>query len=563
MSSTSKFVAYSGLRRTQSPALTVKSNAKVAGRKVKTSMSATLDRPARSANLKVASFDFDTKVFEKEKVNLAGNDEYIVRGGRDKFPLLAKAWENVKQVGVIGWGSQGPAQAQNVRDTIEAAGLDIKVKIGLRSGSKSYDEARAAGFTEESGTLGGVQDVVASSDLLLLLISDAAQAELYPEILSNMKSGATLGLSHGFLLCAMQIDGAEFRKDISVVAVCPKGMGPSVRRLYEQGKEVNGAGINASFAVQQDVDGRATDIALGWSIALGSPFTFCTTLTSEYTSDIFGERGILLGGVHGLVETLYRRYTFFGMGEEEAFINTVESITGPISKLISRKGMLAVYESFDEAGKQEFLKAYSAAYYPCMDIHYECYEEVASGNEVRSVIMAGRRFSPQNGMPGFPMGKIGKTRMWEVGKKVRANRSDEAVPIHPFTAGAYVAMMMSQVEVLLRKGHSYSEICNESIIEAVDSLNPYMYANGVSFMVDNCSTTARLGARKWAPRYDYNISQQSFPAVDDNTPIDAALLEDFLSHPVHKAQAVCAELRPTVDIAVTAQSKGVRPELRE
>jgi hypothetical protein len=85
-------------------------------------------------------------------------------------------------------------------------------------------------------------------------------------------------------------------------------MGPSVRRLYEQGKTVNGSGINASFAVHQDIDGRATDIALGWSVALGSPFSFLTTLTEEYKSDIYGERGILLGAVHAIVETLVRRY---------------------------------------------------------------------------------------------------------------------------------------------------------------------------------------------------------------------------------------------------------------
>ena len=64
---------------------------------------------------------------------------------------------------------------------------------------------------------------------------------------------------------------------------------------------MNGSGINASFAVHQDATGDATDVALGWSIALGSPFTFATTLEMEYRSDIFGERGILLGGVHGIV----------------------------------------------------------------------------------------------------------------------------------------------------------------------------------------------------------------------------------------------------------------------
>ena len=89
-----------------------------------------------------------------------------------------------------------------------------------------------------------------------------------------LQPGATLGLSHGFLLGVMKNDGADFRNDIDVVLVAPKGMGPSVRRLYEQGKTVNGAGINASFAVHQDYTGKATERALGWAMALGSPFMF-------------------------------------------------------------------------------------------------------------------------------------------------------------------------------------------------------------------------------------------------------------------------------------------------
>ena len=201
-----------------------------------------------------------------------------------------------------------------------------------------------------------------------------------------MKPGATLGLSHGFLLGVMASDGETFREDINVVLVAPKGMGPSVRRLYEQGKDVGGSGINASFAVHQDATGNATDIALGWSVALGSPFTFATTLEMEYRSDIFGERGILLGGVHGIVESLYRRYVKDGMSEEDAFKNTVECITGPITKTISTKGIKAVYEAVSD--KAEFMKAYSASYMPCKDILYECYEEVQSTNEIRSVVMA-------------------------------------------------------------------------------------------------------------------------------------------------------------------------------
>src|SRR5205085_8767400 len=147
-------------------------------------------------------------------------------------------------------------------------------------------------------TLGEMFKVIAESDMVLLLISDAALAEDYAKVFEKLKPGATLGLSHGFLLGHLRSVGADFPKDINVIAVCPKGMGPSVRRLYVQGKSVNGAGINASFAVEQDIDGRATDLALGWSVALGSPYTFQTTLESEYKSDIYGERGILLGAVH-------------------------------------------------------------------------------------------------------------------------------------------------------------------------------------------------------------------------------------------------------------------------
>ncbi|CAN6706697.1 unnamed protein product [Malus baccata var. baccata] len=283
------------------------------------------------------SLDFDTSVFTKEKINLAGHNEYIVRGGRDLFHLLPDAFKGIKQIGVIGWGSQGPAQAQNLRDSLVEAKSDIVVKIGLRKGSRSFAEARAAGFTEENGTLGDIWETISGSDLVLLLISDSAQADNYEKVFSHMKPNSILGLSHGFLLGHLQSVGLDFPKSFSVIAVCPKGMGPSVRRLYVQGKEINGAGINSSFAVHQDVDGRATDVALGWSVALGSPFTFATTLEQEYKSDIFGERGILLGAVHGIVESLFRRYTENGMSEDLAYKNTVECITGIVSRTISAK----------------------------------------------------------------------------------------------------------------------------------------------------------------------------------------------------------------------------------
>src|SRR5919204_1806939 len=305
-------------------------------------------------------WDFSSKVFETQVIRLGDTEERIVRGGRDRFALLPKAFEGIKQIGVVGWGSQGPAQAQNLRESL--AGTDIKVKVGLRPGSASMAQARAAGFTEDNGTLGEMFAVIRESDMVLLLIADAAQGAQYKEIFAALKPGATLGLSHGFLLGHLENEGAKFPANINVIGVCPKGMGPSVRRLYVQGKEINGAGINSSFAVVQDVNGKATDQAIGWAIALGSPYTFQTTLESEYKSDIYGERGILLGAVHGIIESLYRRFVSQGMSREDAFLNSSESITGPISKTISKRGILAVYEDLDAAGKAVFEDAYAATY---------------------------------------------------------------------------------------------------------------------------------------------------------------------------------------------------------
>ncbi len=487
---------------------------------------------------------FKSDIFATENITLAGTSEMIVRGGRDKFALLPKAFAGIKQIGVIGWGSQGPAQAQNLRDSLE--GTSVKVKIGLRAGSSSMAKAADAGFTEAGGTLGEMYEVVAESDLILLLISDAAQIDHYEQIFATMKDGATLGLSHGFLLGYLESIGAYFPKNINVIGVCPKGMGPSVRRLYVQGKQINGAGINTSFAVEQDIDGRATDIALGWAVGLGAPYVFLTTLGREYRSDIFGERGILLGAVHGLVEALYRRFVMEkGMKEKDAFTASVENVTGPLSRTISHDGILAVYKQLDAEEQKIFEKIYSHAYRPAFDILLECYEEVSCGNEIRSVYMAGQRFSR------FPMGTIDGTSMWRVGEQVRAARPDTPPPVNPFTAGVYCAVMMAQIDLLIEKGHCLSEVCNESVIEAVDSLNPYMHFKGVAYMVDNCSTTARLGSRKWAPRFDYNISQQAFVDYDLDKAVDNKLIEAFKAHTIHDALATCAGLRPSVDISLT------------
>ncbi|MDT0485991.1 ketol-acid reductoisomerase [Streptomyces doebereineriae] len=488
----------------------------------------------------MTSTTYTSGVFALETMDVPGGTETVLRGGRHLFPLLPQAFAGVRRIGVLGWGPQGRAQALNLRDSL--AGTDIRVAVGLRPGSRSAADARTHGFTEEDGTLGDWLTVAADSDLVVLLIADAALAAHHPEIFAVLKPGAAIGLSHGFLLGHLRETGGEFPAGHPVIAVCPKGMGDSVRRLYQQGADVNGAGINSSFAVHADPDGRAVDLALGWSVALGSPYTFRTTLHSEYLSDIVGERAILLGAVHGIVETLYTRYRLAGDDEATAYERSCENVTGPIARTISHSGLRAVRDGLSPSGRETFDRAYTATYGPAREIVAEIYDEVADGTELRSVVLAERRLGAR------PMSEIGGSPMWGVGEKVRARRGERELPVEPFTAGVFVATMVAQIDEFAERGHPWSEIVNESVIEAVDSLLPYMHARDVAHMVDNCSRTARLGARRWGPRFQAACEQIAYPAAE--LPADESLVRAFVSHSAHEALAAAAKLRPSVDISV-------------
>jgi ketol-acid reductoisomerase len=486
---------------------------------------------------------FESQIFPVETIELDGVKESFLRGGRNLFPLLPRALAGIKQIGVIGWGSQGPAQAQNLRESLQGTG--IRVAVGLRASSESLAEARTAGFSESDGTLGEMFEVIRGSDLTILLISDGAQAQLHRQVFDALRPGSTLGLSHGFLLAYLETVGERFPSTINVVGVCPKGMGPSVRRLYEQGRQVNGAGINTSFAVEQDLDGKATDVALAWSVALGAPYTFKTTLKSEVVSDLFGERAILLGAVHGVVEALYHRYLDEGGTPEEAFSRACESVTGPIRRTISTHGLIGIDEHLDADGRRDFRRAYDSTYSAFRGLMAEIYEEVVSGNEIRSVVMSTNRLRE------FPFTNVQGSPMWSAGDEVRRRRGQLETEIDGFTAGTFCGAMMAQVDVLVEHGHPYSEIANESIIEAVDSLLPYMHARGVAYMVDNCSTTARLGTRKWGPRFQATLEQVVFPTLKSRENTPSELPERFLVHPVHEVLHQLGEMRPAVDIAVS------------
>lgn len=484
-----------------------------------------------------------SSVFKLDTVEFTGGTEQILRGGRDKFPLLHQAFAGVKQIGFIGWGSQGPAQSQNLRDTLKSIGSDIVVKVGLRDGSESFAKAREAGFSEEDGTLGEMFEVIADSDIVIVLISDGAQAEGWRDILGAMKPGATLGLSHGFLLGYLESQGSSFPSDISVIMMAPKGMGRSVRLLYEQGAETEGAGINSSVAVVNDVDGRALDYALGWAVGTGSPATFFTTMKQEVISDLFGERAMLLGGLWGASEALYRHFLAAGIEPEQCFLASAKGITSTVSEMISKLGLRGCAEEFAVLGYGEIFDiGYSTAYPAMRSVMLEIYENVASLREIVEVVEETGKLARS------PMPSIETSDMWRVAREsgLYAAKPD-AVEGLAFSAGVYIAGIMAQMSILRERGHCASEIVNESLIEAIDSLNPFMDKRGVSYMVDNCSTTARLGARKWGPKFAEALHRvfSSGPVVDPQ------LLKEFVGDPIHSDIDTCFGFRPPVKIAVS------------
>ena len=145
------------------------------------------------------SSEYISNIFLSNKYVFKGKEEIVYKGGNKQTFLLNSVFKDVNSLGIIGWGPQAKAQACNLQDTFNLRNIDTKITIGLRNESKSIEKAKQAGFSTNT-----IENVSKESDLLLFLVSDSAQATMYKSVLSNMKKGATLGLSHGFLLGHMK-----------------------------------------------------------------------------------------------------------------------------------------------------------------------------------------------------------------------------------------------------------------------------------------------------------------------------------------------------------------------
>ncbi len=215
-----------------------------------------------------------------------------------------------KKVAMIGFGSQGHAHAENLRDN------GVNVVVGLKKGGNSWKKAEAKGFEVFE-----VGEAVKGADVVMILLPDEIQKAVYDnEIAPNLKSGATIAFAHGFNIHYGRIKPAS---DINVMMVAPKAPGHTVRSEF-----VRGGGVPDLIAVFQDASGNTKDLALSYASGIGGGRTAIieTTFKDETETDLFGEQAVLCGGLTSLIKAGFETLTEAGYPPEMAYFECLHEM---------------------------------------------------------------------------------------------------------------------------------------------------------------------------------------------------------------------------------------------
>jgi len=347
------------------------------------------------------------------KISFGGVKEDVVTRG--EFPP-AKAREVLKSevVAVLGYGVQGPAQALNLKDN------GFNVIVGqAREFAKDWERAVQDGWMPGKD-LFSLEEAAARGTIVMMLVSDAAQRQIWPKVKANLKKGDALYFSHGFSITYKEQTNVVPPADVDVIMVAPKGSGTSVRRNF-----LSGAGINSSYAVFQDATGRATERCLAIGIGIGSGYLFPTTFEQEVYSDLTGERGILMGALAGVMEAQYEVLRAHGHTPSEAFNETVEELTQSLIRLVDENGMdwmFANCSATAQRGALDWSPRFKEAVAP---LFAELYKRVQDGTEARRVISEGGKPDYQARL-NAELAALRNAEMWRTGEAVRRLRPKEA-----------------------------------------------------------------------------------------------------------------------------------------
>ena len=352
-------------------------------------------------------------------IDFGGTKEKVIT--RKEFPM-AKARKVLKNetIAIIGYGVQGPAQALNLRDN------GFNVIIGNRPGGKGWKRAQADGW-KPGKTLFDIKEAVQKGTVVQLLVSDAAQRQIWPLVKKNLQPGAALYFSHGFSIAYKKQTGVIPPKNVDVIMVAPKGSGLNVRRNF-----LTGAGINSSFAVGQDYTGRAAERCLALGIGVGSGYLFPTTFQHEVFSDLTGERGILMGALAGVMEAQYEVLRARGHSPSEAFNETVEELTQSLIRLVDENGMDWMYSNCSATAQRGALDWKPKFKKATLPVFKDLYRRVKDGRECARVLSACGGSNYKKLLQKEP-DTIHNSEMWRAGAAVRALRPKE--PARAITKG--------------------------------------------------------------------------------------------------------------------------------
>ena len=297
-----------------------------------------------------------------------------------------------KRVAIIGYGSQGHAHANNLKDS------GVEVAVGLRQGSTSWAKAEQAGLSVKS-----IGEAVADADVVMILAPDETQGDLYrAEIEPSLIEGAALAFAHGFNIHFGQI---EPRADLDVIMVAPKGPGHLVRSTYQAG-----GGVPSLIAVAQDVSGQAKEIALSYAAANGGgrAGVIETSFREETETDLFGEQTVLCGGVSELIQAGFETLVEAGYAPEMAYFECLHELK-LIVDLIYEGGIANMrYSISNTAEYGDFTRGKRVIGTETRAAMKEILAEIQSGEFARewmmenktgaSVLKAKRRLASQHGI---------------------------------------------------------------------------------------------------------------------------------------------------------------------
>jgi len=349
-------------------------------------------------------------------IDFGGVKEEVVT--REEFPVQ-KALHVLKDetIAVLGYGVQGPAQALNMRDN----GFNVIVGQSKKF-MRDWDRAVNDGW-EPGKTLFDIEEAAAKGTIVQMLVSDAAQKAIWPQVKACLQPGNALYFSHGFSIVYKDQTGVIAPKDVDVILVAPKGSGTSVRRNF-----LSGAGINSSFAVGQDATGRARERCIAVGIAVGSGYLFPTTFQNEVFSDLTGERGVLMGALAGIMDAQYSVLREHGHSPSEAFNETVEELTESLIRLVGENGMDWMYSNCSATAQRGALDWRPKFRDATLPVFKELYRRVSSGEETARVLSS-------TGGPNYQaelqkeLDELGNSEMWSAGKATRSLRPKEAARV--------------------------------------------------------------------------------------------------------------------------------------